>query len=80
MWESFIVLFVMQPWEVDDYIEVQNYPGMTVDSMTLYSTYGYTSTGVWLSIPNAPALQTRFEKLLQLQRVYKIITAFVPAS
>ena len=35
---------------------MQGFPGIIVERVALYTSYGFTPTGVYTSIPNAPAL------------------------
>lgn len=55
LFESFIVMFVIQPWTAGDLI---THAGQTlvVEEMSLYVSTGHNATGLWISVPNAPAI------------------------
>ena len=56
LFESFLVIFIVQPWFPGDYVEMTGFPGFSAEAVSLYVTTGYTPVGVHVSIPNAPAL------------------------
>jgi small-conductance mechanosensitive channel len=55
MWESFVVLFILQPWMKGDFITSSG-QSLTVAEISLYTTEGYDVYGVFTTIPNQAAL------------------------
>jgi len=58
LFESFMVVFIIQPWFPGDFVEMNGFPSMAVSEVHLYTTMGYTVKGVYTVMPNAPALST----------------------
>lgn len=55
IWESFVVVFILQPWLKGDFITHQG-QSMTVDDISLYVTQGYDPMGVATTVSNSAAL------------------------
>ena len=57
VFDSFLVAFVIQPWAKGDTVTTQGQT-FTVDKMEFLTSSGWNATGLWIGVPNAPALSS----------------------